>query len=126
MITELRDELINFLRDLPEIKKATRYSGELEQEGEWNPVMPAAFVNFTVIRAAVVLANATIGKRRYAADVYVIDRIDAGAVTETVANELDQADITNGDEYWKIKIVEISLIGYLKAAEVWRLKIELI
>ncbi|MBK9333853.1 MAG: hypothetical protein IPM96_15960 [Ignavibacteria bacterium] len=126
MITEIRDDLVNFLRGLPEIAKANIYRGELESDGEWHPVMPAAFVNFTVINPKVYLSNSKTGRYKYSAEVYIADRNDCAPVTEEVAVNLNDASITVDDDIWQIKIIEISLIGYLRSVEVWRVKIELI
>lgn len=126
MITEIRDDLVNFLRALPQIKKANIYRGELESDGEWHPVMPAAFVNFTIIYPTVYFSNSKIGKYKYSAEVYIADRNNCAPVTEEVAINLNDTSITVDDETWQIKIIEISLIGYLRSVEVWRIKIELV
>lgn len=127
MYAELRDELINYLRELPEIKKALPYRGELEEDGEWIPVMPAAFVNFVSIIPTSHMANLAVARYRYTADIYVADRDDCGPVTESVVSSLENTDITVGDDdNYQIKIVEIRHVGYIRSVEVWMIKINLL
>ena len=82
MIKELRDELISFISSIDGVSRCSKYKGELEEDGQWNPVMPCAFVNFTVIRPASYAADArAIGRNRFAADIYIADINDCAELT---------------------------------------------
>lgn len=126
MLKEIRADLVEFLGDIPGISKADIYKGEFEEDGEWVPVIPCAFVNFTIVRPSVGNADLTIARNRYGADIYIADRTDAAQITETVIDELSITDITINDNCFRIKITEVSLLGYIKNIEVWKIKIEVI
>ena len=127
MIKELRDELISFISSIDGVNRCAVYKGELEEDAEWNPVMPSAFVNFTVIRPVSYAANnKAIGRNRFAVEIYVADRIECAELAETITNELDLSEITLDDDIYQVKLNEISHLGFIRSVEVWRLKIELL
>lgn len=128
MIKELRNELITFISSTGYVERCSTYRGELEEDGDWNPVFPASFVNYTVIRPASHSADSRmIGRNRYALDIYIADRNDCAETAELITNELDASEITLiDDRIYRVKILEVSLLGFIKAVEVWKLKIELI
>lgn len=126
MLKDIRAELIDFLRGIPGIIKSDTYRGEFEEDGEWVPVIPCALTNFTLINPSVITADTVIARNRYGIDIYIADRTDAAQITEYVSEEINGSDITIDDNIYRIKIVEIGLLGFIKSIEVWRIKIQLI
>lgn len=126
MLKEIRTDLVEFLGNIPGIRKSDIYKGEFEEDGEWTPVIPCALTNFTVLKPSVVNSDVTIARNRYGADIYIADKFDAAEITEDAADELGGADLSISDNIFRVKIIEISLLGYIKSIEVWRIKIEII
>lgn len=127
MIKELRDELISFISSISGVNRCSKYKGELEEDGDWNPMFPCAFVNFTVIKPMSYKADArAIGRNRFAVDIYIADRDDCAELTEIISNELDGSEVALDEDIYQTKIIEISLLGYIRSVEVWKLKIELL
>jgi hypothetical protein len=126
MLKELRNDLISFISSIPGVNRCTKYRGELEEGSEWNPVFPSSFVNFTAVTPLSHSADSRmIGRNRFAAEIYVADRHDCADLTETITNELDATEITLGENIYQVKLIEISLLGYVRSVEIWKLKIEL-
>lgn len=127
MIKELRDELVTFISTITGLAKCDRYNGEFEEGAEWYPSLPCAFVNFLSIKPVSYSADARIlGKNKFAVDIYVAGKYDSSEIAELITNELNEAEIEADDYFYKIKISEIALLGFIKSVEVWKINIELI
>lgn len=127
MIKELRDELITFISSVANLAKCDRYKGEFEENAEWNPMLPCAFVNFISIKPVSYSASAGIlGNNKYTVDIYVAGKYDSSEIAEAITNELDEVEIEINDYSYKVKISGIALLGLIKTVEIWKINVELI
>ena len=119
MIKEIRDALINTISmetglGIP----CFRYRGELEEGSEWNPVLPAVFVQVTDFEPKSIIADGSSATLEYGVMLIMGAKDDSSMLAETLFDYFDGVELSDGDDSWSVSAVKAELLGYVKCVEI--------
>lgn len=122
MIKEIRDALIDTISMQAGLNTPCfPYRGEFEEGAEWNPVLPAVFVQCTDLEPKNFTAGGSSGVMEYGVSLYCGDKEDSTLLAESLFDYFDGVQLSAGDNRWFVTAVKAELIGYIKSVEIHKI-----